>query len=88
MKIFRANFFPGRDANGTSILIPIGYRSYKEIRAAYYGGHVDVYRPLIDKAYYDDVNSLYPAAMLKDMPTGIPRLTFRNTPDFFGFALY
>ncbi|KAJ3388678.1 hypothetical protein HDU92_001379, partial [Lobulomyces angularis] len=55
------------------IIIPIGKRKYNEdIRQAYYGGHTDVYKPFspTGKAYYYDINSLYPASMLKAMPTG------------------
>ena len=60
-----------------------------KFRGAYCGGIVDVYRPhLVDQTgYYYDVNSLYPTAMCKPMPVGIP--TPRNLtnldPNFFGY---
>ncbi len=44
-----------------------------QLRKAYLGGIVDVYKPLLEgKGYYYDVNSLYPTAMCKPMPVGIP----------------
>jgi hypothetical protein len=43
------------------------------IRRAYFGGHVDVYRPFGKNLYYYDVNSLYPFVMQHyHMPGGIP----------------
>ncbi|KAJ3215391.1 hypothetical protein HK099_006383, partial [Clydaea vesicula] len=65
MTVFRSKFY---DSN---IQIPIVKRSFNvDIKQAYYGGHVDVYKPFSStgKAYYYDINSLYPTAMLKDMP--------------------
>lgn len=45
---------------------------YNDIKQAYYGGRVEVYKPTTDKPgqklYYYDVNSLYPFASLKVMP--------------------
>lgn len=62
-----------------------------KFRDAYLGGIVDVYRPHLEgKGYYYDVNSLYPTAMCKAIPVGLPTpktLTpseFENS-DFFGF---
>lgn len=44
-----------------------------KLREAYLGGIVDVYKPHLEgKGYYYDVNSLYPTAMCKPMPVGIP----------------
>jgi hypothetical protein len=60
-------------------------------REGYLGGIVDVYQPRIGKGYYYDVNSLYPTAMMKDMPVGEPifeSLTieqFMNS-DWFGYV--
>lgn len=62
-----------------------------KFREAYLGGIVDVYRPhLQGSGYCYDVNSLYPAAMSKTMPVGLPslvNLTMREfiEGDFFGF---
>jgi hypothetical protein len=49
---------------------------FRDIKEAYYGGRVEVYRPVIETnssgdtpiLRYVDVNSLYPAASLNDMP--------------------
>lgn len=43
-----------------------------DIRNSYYGGIVDVYKPIQENGYYYDINSLYPYAMLSDMPIGLP----------------
>jgi hypothetical protein len=61
-----------------------------EFRAAYHGGIVDVYRPHVNKGSYYDVNSLYPTAMLRPMPVGIPTLTSLSLEhfhkgEFFGY---
>lgn len=40
----------------------------KFIRYGYYVGATDYYKKYGENLYYYDVNSLYPYAMLKDMP--------------------
>jgi hypothetical protein len=62
------------------------------LRQSYCGGIVDVYRPhLKTTGYYYDVNSLYPTAMCKPMPVGIPEILDSLTTEqflednFFGF---
>lgn len=83
LKIFRSNFL-----NKENISIVRG-RAYNIIREAYYGGRVDVFVPFSDKTlYYYDVNSLYPMAMLNDMPVGRPTFisNVESLSDFFGFC--
>lgn len=64
--IFRTNYLK-------NIKIPIQRDNIdKDIRKAYYGGIVDIYKPSSNSLYYYDVNSLYPFAMLNPMPTGNP----------------
>src|SRR6266496_3081477 len=63
-----------------------------QFRSAYLGGIVDVYKPhLIGQGYYYDVNSLYPTAMCKPMPVGLPKLVKLTRKEFlegifFGFV--
>lgn len=61
------------------------------IRKGYYGGATDYYKKYVRNAKYYDVNSLYPFAMLKDMPGKVIRY-HNNMKDyklskFFGYAL-
>ena len=60
------------------------------IRRAYYGGHVDVYKPYGENLYYYDVNSLYPFIMKTcKMPGGKPvwhdNFCNKKLDDLFGF---
>jgi hypothetical protein len=63
-----------------------------QLRESYCGGIVDVYRPHLNTTgYYYDVNSLYPTAMIRPMPVGLPKsvtLTVEQflEGDFFGFV--
>ena len=61
------------------------------IRSSYYGGATDYYKAYGENLYYYDVNSLYPYAMLNDMPLTIIK-TYNhvqsqniNLNSFFGF---
>lgn len=59
----------------------------KFIRNGYIGGIVDVVKHVIFNAYKYDVNSHYPACMLKDMPVGTPRLTdCKDLDKLYGFV--
>jgi hypothetical protein len=69
--------------------IPILPRYYdKIIRESYFGGIVNLYKPYGMDLYYYDVNSLYPYAMLKDMPGKFIRVIYKNIDlnNFFGFV--
>lgn len=58
----------------------------KFVRSAYRGGHVEVYKPKINDGFYYDVNSLYPACLLNDMPVGDCVYVYKPPlSDFFGF---
>nr|YP_009228201.1 plasmid related DNA polymerase [Rhizophagus fasciculatus]AJK91332.1 plasmid related DNA polymerase [Rhizophagus fasciculatus] len=60
-----------------------------QLRGGYYGGIVDVYRPhLKGVGYYYDVNSLYPTAMCKPMPVGLPKLVTLTVEEFLGTDFY
>ena len=60
------------------------------LRESYRGGVVHVYKPKItegEEAYMYDINSLYPASMLYDMPIGTPLYIAKpQLKDFYGFA--
>lgn len=61
MLIFRKKFL--------NVKIPILNHKLDEfVRDSYYGGATDYYIKYAKKVYYYDVNSLYPYAMLKDLP--------------------
>jgi DNA polymerase family B len=63
-------------------------RLEKDIRTSYFGGNVDVFlNEIIGEAFYYDMNSPYPFAMLNDMPEGNPVLTKEIIiNNLFGFA--
>ena len=83
MQIFRKNFL--------KVNIPILKRSHDEdIREGYFGGATDYYQMKAENIYYYDVNSLYPFAMMKDMPYELIRKVniFEenfNLNTFFGY---
>lgn len=43
-------------------------RVYSDIKNAYYGAIIEVYKPYGENLYYYDVNSLYPFVALQGMP--------------------
>lgn len=51
------------------------------IREAFYGGRAEVYKPHGFDLLYYDVNSLFPYAMVNDMPVGEPRLVCFDKPE-------
>lgn len=62
----------------------------KFIRDSYYGGATDYYIKYAENLYYSDVNSLYPYAMMNDMPVNIKAKNLVigedfNLDKFFGF---
>jgi hypothetical protein len=80
-KIFRANYLDGNKLPIIKGLV------HNDMRNAYYGGVVEVFRNEgFDLKYYD-VTSLYPFAMLNDMPTG--NMLFSTDPNinnYFGIV--
>ena len=86
LKIYRAMF--------QKIDIPILKKSEDSfVRDSYYGGATDVYKAVVKLLYYLDVNSLYPASMLNDMPLNLierildpERLKLIDLDEFFGFV--
>jgi DNA polymerase type B, organellar and viral len=83
--IYRSNFLD----NKANIPIVLG-KIYDNIKLAYTGGSVDVYKPYGRNIYRYDVNSLYPSQMLKqDMPIGYPTYfegnIFKHVDKPFGF---
>ena len=59
----------------------------REIRKSYFGGNVDVFINRITTGYHYDLNSQYPAAMMKDMPVGEPNLSLEtDLSKIFGFV--
>jgi DNA polymerase type B, organellar and viral len=63
-KIFRTNYL-----ENTKLPIIKG-NAHNDMRNAYYGGVVEVFKNEGQNLKYYDVTSLYPFAMLNDMPTG------------------
>ena len=58
-----------------------------KLRSSYFGGNVEVYINEISNAYYYDMNSQYPTAMLNDMPVGNPTLSLeKDLNKIFGFV--
>lgn len=79
-KIFKTNYMKHKIVNLTGM-------PKKLITESYYGGSVEVYEPYGENLYYYDMNSLYPTAMLMDMPVGLPSLTTNtNINELFGYV--
>lgn len=57
------------------------------LRSAYFGGRTEVFKPLGYYLYAYDFNSLYPYAMLQDMPVGEPTFSLvKDLSKIFGFV--
>ncbi|PKB96384.1 DNA polymerase B 2 [Rhizophagus irregularis] len=73
-RIWRTTQLPLLNQDGLKVY-DLSHNLDSELRSSYCGGIVDVYRPhLVGEGYYYDVNSLYPTAMCKPMPVGMPTL--------------
>jgi hypothetical protein len=84
LKIFLSNYF---NKNKTPIHLP-RHANYLDIKNAYFGGRVEVFKGYVENIYIYDVVSLYPFSMLKDLPVGcISRSTDTNLDNYFGFCL-
>lgn len=86
LSIFRLKYY---DASNWPIHIP-NKNEDSFIRLAYYGGHIDAYKPYGENLYYYDVNSLYPFVMKEfPMPGGVPvwhrNLDGMDLDSMFGF---
>jgi len=80
-KIFRTNYL------GDSKLPIIKGNAHNDMRNAYYGGVVEVFKNEGTNLKYYDVTSLYPFAMLNDMPTGNMLFsTDFNINNYFGIV--
>jgi hypothetical protein len=80
-KIFRTNYL------GENKLPIIKGNCHKDMRNAYYGGVVEVFKNEGRDLKLYDITSLYPFAMLNDMPTG--NMLFSTDPNlnnYFGIV--
>jgi hypothetical protein len=83
LKIFLSNYY---DKNKTPIHIP-RHANYLDIKNAYFGGRVEVFKGYVENIYIYDVVSLYPYCMLKDLPIGcLSKSTDTNLDNYFGFC--
>jgi hypothetical protein len=83
MAIFLTNYY---NKNENPIHIP-HYKQYIDIRNAFYGGRVEVYKPYGENLYWYDVVSLYPSQMKKEMPIGnIFKSNDSELNNYFGFC--
>lgn len=80
-KVFRTNYLEN------SKLPIVKGNAHKDMRNAYYGGVVEVFKNEGTNLKYYDVTSLYPFAMLNDMPTGEMLFTTdQNINNYFGIV--
>lgn len=80
--ILRSNFL-----NDNKLLPKSKGEVENAIRSAYFGGRTEVFKPLGYMLYSYDFNSLYPYAMLQDMPVGEPTFSLvKDLSKIFGFV--
>lgn len=89
LKVFRKCYY-----NVEEDVRIITHKVYNIIKKAFIGGRAEVYIPFGKDLYLYDINSLYPYAMTKPMPVGVPRyIGFENPTDIdsikneMGFAI-
>jgi len=83
LRTFLTNYY---DHTKTPIKIP-RLNQYKDIKEAYFGGRVELYKTYAENIYWYDVNSLYPTVMLKDLPIGDTiKSTDPNLDNYFGYC--
>jgi hypothetical protein len=60
---------------------------YNLIKPSYFGGSAEIYKPYGENLYHYDINSLYPYAMLNDMPGNYLKYekNILSLDNFFGF---
>lgn len=63
----------------------ISHRANDFVRQAYAGGRSEIISRKLENGYYYDINSMYGAMMLEDMPTGRLIYTKKKTKDLIGF---
>lgn len=78
MHVFTKNFLDEK-------LYPVNREVEDFIRKTYFGGRVEIFKMYGENLNYYDVNSLYPAMMLKDMPCGAAVETLEFHKDKIGF---
>jgi len=88
-RIWRTQQLPLLHGSGLAVY-DLSYNLDPQLREGYCGGIVDVYTPHLQNTtgYYYDVNSLYPTAMCKPMPVGMPtpiNLNINDFGEFFGY---
>jgi DNA polymerase type B, organellar and viral len=83
LKTYLTNYY---NKKKTPIHIP-RYANYIDIKNAYFGGRVEVFKGYAENIYIYDVVSLYPYCMLKDLPIGIISSSMdSNIDNYFGFC--
>lgn len=83
-KIYHANYYNPR----LNPFYVIKGKTHDDMRQAYYGGRVDVFKSIGKNIFVYDVNSLYPYIMSnRDFPVGKPILSFDKLLDnYFGYV--